>query len=197
MRWRTSIGTDNVGAEALLLLRYLPNAITITRGACGPIVAWLMIGPGENLVAFWVFLFAIVTDLLDGWAARLLDAFHPAGLWLDPLADKVLTDSCWVALGWVGFAPVWLCVAMVARDALVVAVWACVWLRGLELQWTPRPLGQVMVSFEGVAICVLLFHGPWLNTHWPTVGTVIGTISLALSVISLLEYALEGPEAAT
>ncbi|MEM6929857.1 MAG: CDP-alcohol phosphatidyltransferase family protein [Myxococcota bacterium] len=179
------------------MLRYLPNAITISRGLCGPIVAVLLVGYGENLVAFWVFLLAIVTDLLDGWVARLLNAFHPAGLWLDPLADKTLTDSCWVALGWAGFAPVWLCAAMVIRDVLVMSVWAWVWVRGLKLQWTPTPLGQVMVPFEGVALCVLLFHGPWLNTHWPTVGTVIGTIALILSLISLLEYALEGPEAAT
>jgi len=179
------------------VLRYVPNAITITRGVCGPVVAWLLVAHEANLVAFWVFLFAIVTDLLDGWVARLLDAFHPAGLWLDPLSDKVLTDSCWIALGWAGFAPVWLCAAMVTRDVLVMSVWAFVWARGLELQWTPRPVGQVMVSFEGVALCVLLFHGPWLNTHWPTVGTVLGIIALVLSVISMLEYALAGPEATT
>lgn len=179
------------------MLRYLPNAITATRALCGPIVAVLLVGYGENLVAFWVFLFAIVTDLIDGWVARLLDAFHPAGLWLDPLSDKVLTDCTWVALGWVGFAPVWLSAAMVGRDLLVMSAWAYVWIRRLDLQWTPRPIGQVMVPFEGVALTVLLFHGPWLNTHWPTVGTVIGIISLALSIVSLLEYALVGPENAS
>jgi len=179
------------------VLRYLPNAITISRGLFGPVVAMLLVGHSDNLVAFWVFLFAMATDLLDGWVARMLDAFHPAGLWLDGLADKVLTDSTWIALAVVGFAPVWLCAAMVIRDVLVMSVWAFVWVRGLRLQWTPRPLGQVMVSFEAVALCVLLFHGPWLNTHWPTVGTVLGIISLVLSVISLLEYAMAGPEAAT
>lgn len=177
--------------------RYVPNAITISRGLCGPLVVYLLVGLNENLIAFWTFLFAMVTDLLDGFAARLLNAFHPAGLWLDPLADKVLTDCCWIALGWVGYAPVWLCAAMVLRDVIVMSGWAFVWARGLKLQWTPRPAGQVMVSFEAVALCVLLFHGPYLNTHWPTVGTVLGTISLVLSLISLLEYALVGPEAAS
>ena len=184
------------------ILQHVPNAITITRGLCGPAVAALLLGyvplsdwlPVANKVAFWVFLFAIVTDLLDGWAARLLNAFSPAGLWLDPLADKVLTDTSWVALGLVGFAPAWLCIIMVVRDVAILLVWGVVLSSGSQLRWSPTPAGQTMVAFEGVALCVFLFHGPWLGVHWPTVGTVLGALALLLSLVSLLEYAVRGPE---
>lgn len=176
------------------MVRHVPNAITITRGCCGPLVAWLLLGSLAHFAAFWVFLAAMATDLLDGWVARRLNAFHPAGLWLDPLSDKVLTDTSWIALGWVGFAPVWLCAAMVARDAIILLVWAWILATGSRLRWSPTPAGQTMVAFEGVALCVLLFHGPWLDVHWPTVGTILGGISLALSFVSLLQYAVNGPE---
>ncbi len=176
------------------MVQHIPNAITVARGLCGPVVAALLLGPHANLVAFWVFLGAIVTDLLDGWVARRLNAFHPAGLWLDPLSDKVLTDVTWIALWWVGFAPGWLCWIIVARDVAVLLVW--VWALRTRMRWSPTPVGQTMVAFEGVALCVLLFHGPWLDVHWPTVGTILGAISLALSLVSLIEYAVTGPEPA-
>jgi len=174
------------------VLRHLPNAITISRGLCGPAVAALLIGPGSHIVAFAVFQVAIATDLLDGWVARRLGAFHPAGAWLDGLADKVLTDATWIALWWVGFAPAWLCWSMVTRDVIVLLVW--VWALRAHVRWGPTAAGQTMLAFEGVSVAVLLFHGPWLDVHWPTVGTVIGGIALGLSLISLLQYAASGPE---
>lgn len=184
------------------MTQHVPNAITALRGLCGPLVALLLMGgvhlPGTtweaNKVAFWVFLFAIVTDLLDGWAARLLQAFHPAGLWLDPFADKMLTDFTWLALGWVGFAPVWICSLMILRDVAILLVWGWVLATGSELRWSPTPAGQIMVAFEGTALCVFLYHGPWLDVHWPTVGTVLGSVALVLSIVSLAEYAFRGPE---
>ncbi len=170
----------------------MPNAITISRGLCGPLVAWILLGTEAHFVAFWVFVAAIATDLLDGFAARLLDAHSAAGLWLDPLADKVLTDSVWLALWWVGFAPAWLAWVIVLRDAVVLLVW--VWALRTDVRWSPSPVGQIMVAFEGIAVSVLLFHGPWLDVHWPSVGTVLGVISVALSAWSLKEYAVSGPE---
>jgi hypothetical protein len=56
------------------------------------------------------------------------------------------------------------------------------------VKWTANPSGQIGVAFEGVALCVLLFHGPWYDVHWPSVGTLLGLIALALSVVQLLEY---------
>jgi hypothetical protein len=70
---------------------------------------------------------------------------------------------------------------------LVAGVWAWGMPRGRK--WPPRPSGQIGVAFEGVALAVLLFRGPWLDVHWPTVGTVLGCVALALSVVQLLEYA--------
>ena len=176
------------------MLKHLPNAVTTLRGLAGPLVAWLLIAHHANYIAFWIFVAAIATDLVDGWLARLLDARSAMGLWLDPLADKLLTDSVWVALWWIGFAPGWLCGLVVIRDAGVALAWA--WAAPRHLIWSPTPIGQVMVAFEGVAVSVLVFHGPWLDVHWPSVGVVLGTITLALSAVSILQYVSDGPQRA-
>lgn len=137
--------------------------------------------------AFWLFLGAMATDMLDGFVARRLGAESPAAMVLDPLADKLLTDFTWAALAMVGFAPVWLACTVIVRDVFVASVWAWGLPRGR--QWPARPSGQTGLAFEAVGLSVLLFHGPWVDVHWPTVGAVISTIALALSVVQLLEYA--------
>jgi CDP-diacylglycerol--glycerol-3-phosphate 3-phosphatidyltransferase len=169
------------------VIQHLPNVITASRGLCGPVVAWLVWELGANHVAFWVFLLAISTDMLDGYVARRLNATSELALLLDPLSDKLLTDFTWTALAAVGYAPVWLAATVVTRDVFVAAVWW--WSSRRGHRWLPRPSGQIGVSFEAIALSVLLFHGPFLDVHWPTVGTVLGTIGLALSVLQLLEYA--------
>ncbi|MBA2321093.1 MAG: CDP-alcohol phosphatidyltransferase family protein [Deltaproteobacteria bacterium] len=173
------------------MIRWVPNAITVSRGLAGPVVAALLLAGPYNFLGFWIFVGAIATDLVDGFVARWLDARTALGEKLDPLADKALTVPVWVALGLVGFAPAWLCAAAVGRNLAVVGAWLA--LGRTEVSVAPSRTGQVMVAFEGVALSVLVFHGPWNGTHWPSVGTALGVISLALSGASLALYAASHP----
>jgi phosphatidylglycerophosphate synthase len=173
-------------------LWWLPNGITAARGACGPAVLVLLVGFGASWVAFWVFLVAMASDMLDGWLARLLDCRSDAALFLDPLADKLLTACTWAGLWGIGYAPTLLAGVFVARALLIGVAWG--WAAPRKLAWSPRPAGQISLAFEGIALCVLLFHGPWLGVHWPTVGATLGTLSFALSLLPLADYASHGPE---
>jgi cardiolipin synthase len=70
----------------------LPNALTILRIVLVPVFAIAFVMPGDiaRLVAFLVFVVAGVSDWLDGFAARKLNAGSDFGRMLDPIADKVL-----------------------------------------------------------------------------------------------------------
>lgn len=168
------------------MVRHIPNAITLSRGLLGFVVAYFLLGPGWNMVAFWIFIFAIVTDLLDGWAARLLDARSSDGEWMDPVSDKILTDVVWLALWHIGYAPGWLALTAFGRDILVVIVWLAMTKKPGPRSLS-RPLGQIAVAYEGVALPVLIFHGPWLGVHWPSVGITLGVIALALSGLAIVD----------
>lgn len=170
------------------MTKHIPNAITSLRGLCGPVVAWLVIAQGDNMTAFWLFLFAVCTDMVDGFVARRLGAVSDLALLLDPAADKMLTDFTWAALAVVGYAPLPLVVLVLLRDLIAVVGFLWGALRGRR--FAARPSGQIGVAFEGIALCVLLFHGPWLDVHWPTVGAALGMVALSLSLVQLLEYAV-------
>jgi len=133
-----------------------------------------------------------LTDRVDGWLARRLGAVSRLGQLLDPLADKLLIATTWLTLGLVGWAPWWLAGLMLARDVAVGVGWLALG----RPAWPASMVGRLKVSFEGVALPVLLFRQPWLDVHWPSVGLVIGAIALVLSVGSALSYlrlALQAP----
>lgn len=163
----------------------LPNLLTAARGLSGPAIFGLVLFGAHPQWAFTVFLCAVLTDLADGWVARQLQATSVFGSTLDPIADKSLVLWSWLSLWLVGAAPLWLAGGMMARD-LVIAGW---WLaKGRPELAKPNLIGQVKVSFEGVALPVLLFRQDWLGVHWPSVGLVLGMIALGLAVLSAASY---------
>jgi phosphatidylglycerophosphate synthase len=168
-------------------MRWLPHILTASRGFAGPLVGYILIS-GHHWLAFWVFIGAAFTDLFDGWLAKKLNAPEKIGDWLDPTADKCLADFTWAALWIIGWAPGWL---LMLRTSFIAVFW---WRARFEgFTYEPNLLGRWMISFEGTAIGVLLFHGPWLGVHWPSVGLILGTFTLCLSIGSGLQYIITPP----
>ena len=78
-----------------------PNILTIFRIILAPIIAiliWRETSNQQLTLAFLLFLIAGVTDWLDGYLARKLDAQSHLGRILDPIADKVLVACVLLAL---------------------------------------------------------------------------------------------------
>jgi cardiolipin synthase len=70
----------------------LPNILTVFRIILVPVfaVAFVMPGNTARLIAFAIFCAAGISDALDGFAARKLNAGSEFGRMLDPIADKIL-----------------------------------------------------------------------------------------------------------
>jgi len=70
----------------------LPNILTVFRIALVPVFAIAFVLPGDTarLIAFAIFCVAGLSDALDGFAARKLNAGSDFGRMLDPIADKIL-----------------------------------------------------------------------------------------------------------
>lgn len=103
------------------------NALTALRLALVPVfmamvIASAMIQSNWRIVACLIFVFASVTDLVDGWIARRFGLVTAVGKVADPIADKVLTGAALVLLSWYDRLPWWVTVVILAREVGVTLI---------------------------------------------------------------------------
>jgi cardiolipin synthase (CMP-forming) len=99
--------------------RHIPNIITVGRICLIYPVVDLLLSRRFDW-ALMVFVIAGISDAVDGFLAKFFQWQSRLGSFLDPLADKALLLSCYVILGSFRMIPLWLLVAVVARDLLIV-----------------------------------------------------------------------------
>src|SRR5205814_6162763 len=103
----------------------LANGLTLARIFAIPlIVAVLLTGPkdGDMLIAAVIFLLASATDFLDGYFARKRGQVTTLGILLDPLADKLLISSVFIALVQLRLAPAWMVVIIIGREFAIMGL---------------------------------------------------------------------------
>jgi len=98
----------------------VPNFITLIRLGFVPVVAYFLVIEAYR-IALPVFLVAALSDLADGYIARRFKLVSRLGAVLDPVADKLNMVVTTVLLAWLAQLPIWLAIAIVTRDVLIVA----------------------------------------------------------------------------
>lgn len=98
----------------------VPNVLTLLRVLAAPLLAYFLMR-GLYDYALYTFALAAATDALDGYIARHFHQYTEFGAALDPLADKLITLTCMLILTFQGLVPLWLTLAMVVRDSIIVA----------------------------------------------------------------------------
>lgn len=104
----------------------IPNVLTVVRICLVPVFVLLMVlSPLKEewnflkYVALGIFVFASVTDWLDGIIARKQGIVTRFGKLMDPLADKILVASGFIMLTGMGVVPAWVTAIVVCRDFLL------------------------------------------------------------------------------
>ncbi|MBV9457496.1 MAG: CDP-alcohol phosphatidyltransferase family protein, partial [Bradyrhizobium sp.] len=104
----------------------IPNIITLGRILLVPIIIWA-IASDQMALAFAVFVVAGVSDAVDGFLAKRFNMTSELGALLDPLADKALLVSIFIALGIWGAIPRWIVILVVSRDIMIVGAIILSW----------------------------------------------------------------------
>lgn len=107
----------------------IPNLFTLLRVAMTPFIL-LELARSQYMIAGWTFGAAAFTDTLDGFIARRFGSQSRLGLYLDPLADKLLLSSVYIGLMLGHAIPVWVVVVVFARDLWILL------LSGIALRFT-------------------------------------------------------------
>ena len=120
----------------------IPNLITLARILLVPVVIWA-ITSGEMRIAFLLFFAAGVSDAVDGFLAKRFGMQTELGAYLDPLADKAMIVSIYVALGIADVIPRWLVILVVSRDIMIVSAIMLSWLVGKPVTLKPHPVSKL------------------------------------------------------
>jgi cardiolipin synthase len=179
-------GTTGATPRASSAVLTLPNAISFLRVVAIPVVVWLIVRPATTTSGLVVLGVVLATDWVDGVVARRTGQVSELGRILDPLADRLVLAAGLVALMVRGAFPVWAGVAIVARDAIIVAVGGLVLARrGLRVD--VRFLGKSATFALMIAVVAVA---------WGTLDLPGHEVALALGWISLIVGLIESYAAA-
>jgi cardiolipin synthase len=136
----------------------IPNWITLIRIILIPWFAILLINGSLNQ-ALWVFAGAAVTDALDGLTARRFSQKSRLGAYMDPIADKLLLSTAFVALAIMKEIPVWLSVIVISRDVVIILGVSILFLTQVRFEIKPTVYSKLTTVFQLLLILSVLSSG--------------------------------------
>jgi CDP-diacylglycerol--glycerol-3-phosphate 3-phosphatidyltransferase len=175
----------------------VPNRLTVSRLALTfafLVVLFSRVPFGET-AALLFFCVASLTDYFDGKIARRDKLITDFGILMDPLADKILICSAFIAFVGRGLIPAWMVVVIVARELAIT---------GLRLLAANK---RVVLAAEGygkhktisqivaiIAILILLSYPQWgwwakpVFNHWVGLVEVTSWVAVVLTCVSGILY---------
>lgn len=167
----------------------IPNFITIFRLLLVPAVVLSLLS-GDVGWALALFVVAGLSDAADGFIARTFDQRSELGAYLDPIADKLLLVSVFVVLGFMGELPLWLVVAVVSRDALIVAAVLLSSLIGKPVAMKPLAVSKANTAAQIGLVIVVLAELAFTQAFGPLRPALIGMAGV-LTVASTAAYLVQ------
>ncbi len=156
---------------------------------------WLIVSD-HVWAAFWVFVFAGISDALDGYIAKRFDLQTDLGAILDPLADKALLNGIYIALALSGHLPIWLAWVVVGRDLLIVAGVMLIRQRDPVFRVRPLRIGKLNTFMQILlAAAALAIWGDVVDVQFWIDPLVFMVAAMAL--ISGLSYVVQALRHAT
>ena len=164
----------------------LPNLLTLFRILLVPLAIWLIIS-GEFRGAFGVLVVAGATDAIDGLIAKRYNLTTELGAYLDPLADKLLLVSTYLALGARQQLPSWLVILVVSRDVMIVAAILLAVVIARPLRMRPLAISKLN-TFAQICLALLVLADAGFDLRWQTLGQAARYITAMLTAASAAAY---------
>jgi cardiolipin synthase len=170
----------------------IPNILTLMRILAVPLFLSLLV-EGENDWALAVFILAGVTDGIDGMIARMWRQRTELGAHMDPLADKLLVVSSFIALGIMGLVPRPLMIVVITRDVVILGGFLLTAaLVGKSMEMSPSIWGKLTTFTQLLSVTLALVDlAQWIDVPTVVLNTVYVATGIA-SIVSGSDYVLRG-----
>lgn len=167
----------------------VPNKLTVARFILAAIFLVVFFNPFRfgNTVALAIFIAASLTDYFDGKIARRDKLITNFGILMDPLADKILICSAFIAFVEADQIPAWMVVIIVARELAITGLRLLAASKQLvlaaERYGKHKTISQIVAT---ISVLVLLsYHewGAWTKPAFDWWVPAFTTLSLWVAVI--------------
>ena len=173
-----------------------PNLVTISRIILIPLIVGIFYIPDDllsfsmkNATATGIFIFAAVTDWLDGYLARRLNQMSAFGAFLDPVADKLIVVGALVVLLSLERVDPFVALIIIGREIAISALREWMAKVGQAKSVAVAFIGKLKTVSQMIAIPLLLYND-WLfgllDCQWW--GTIFISGAALLTVVSMLYY---------
>lgn len=172
----------------------LPNKLTLFRVILIPFFVFFLLvpsfGSAGNYIALAIFLVASLTDFLDGKIARKYDLVTNFGKFMDPLADKLLVCSALICLVELNELPAWIVIVIIAREFIISGFRLIAVDNGVVI--SASYWGKFKTASQMLMVIVLILPIGHPAANWA--GVILTYVSLALTVISLVDYIVKNKD---
>lgn len=159
----------------------LPNLITLGRLVLVPVII-AMISAQRWTEAFGLFIIAGISDAIDGWLAKTFNLRTELGAYLDPVADKALLISIYVAFAIESVLPATIVIIVVARDIMIIGAVMISWLmrKPVEIKplWISKLNTVAQIGFAALVLGAKAFQFP-LGVWFDVSGAIVAALTLA------------------
>ena len=170
------------------MLQYLPNALTFTRLLLALPLGLLILR--ENYPwALAVGLLAGLSDALDGFFARRLQALSRFGAALDPVADKILITVSFLCFAQTALVPWYLAIAVIARDVVIVLGASCYYKFVGPFEFAATNLSKANMFIQ-ISFCLLVLVSQ-IIPDIPAIAILLGSVAvLFIAAASGFDYVM-------
>ena len=167
----------------------VPNQLTFLRLGFLPFFI-ISIHYRRYEVALGILIVAGLTDGLDGLLARSLNQKTALGAYLDPIADKLLLSSSFVALALDGKIRWWLATLVLSRDILLLTSAVVILVVVGYRPFPPSVFGKLTTALQILLVfaVVLLAVTEWHSLQF--VRMVLGYLVAGITVFSGFHYSI-------
>ena len=168
------------------MIKKIPNLISLARLLMIPVVFWFVL---VDLYLFTTLLIIVIaiSDLLDGFLARYLNAETELGSYLDAVADKAFVISIFTLIGVLDLLPIFLIIVVISRDILIIGYFAIASLTNEKIKFKPLFISKFNTFFV-FTLTIVTFADNLDELNLQVIKYYLTPIVMGTTLFSLLSY---------